>query len=477
MSRAALIEAHGLVEELNRRLARRKITTYYPDNGPLRRELYAKHQEFFAAGSTHRQRLMLAANRIGKTEGVGLYELVMHCTGDYPAWWKGRRFDRPVTAWAAGDTRGTVRDILQKKLLGPLNAFGTGLVPGDTIVRLSRAPGVADTIEILYIKHKSGGSSVLTLKSYDQRRQAFQGTEVDVILLDEEPPMDIYTECLIRTMTNNGLILLTFTPLLGVSEVVLSFVPGGSYEAIAPDASRYVVMAGWDDVPHLSAEAKAELLESIPPFQRDARSKGIPQLGAGAIYPVPETDITVEDFAIPDHWPRAYGLDVGWQRTAAVWGALNPDTNVWYLYSEHYRGQAEPIIHAQAIKARGDWIYGAIDPAAHARTQKDGDQLFDLYTEQDLHLINADNGVESGLLSTWLLLSTGRLKVFKSLGNWFKEYRLYRRDDKGKVVKSNDHLMDATRYFVVTGRNHATTNPADVTDDAEPSFGAAGWMS
>jgi len=65
-------------------------------------------------------------------------------------------------------------------------------------------------------------------KSYDQGREAFQGTEQDGIWLDEEPPEDVYTECLLRTMTNNGLVMLTFTPLRGMSSVVLAFLPGGA---------------------------------------------------------------------------------------------------------------------------------------------------------------------------------------------------------------------------------------------------------
>ena len=185
--------------------------------------------KFFEAGSIHRERLFLAGNRIGKTEGVGLYELTWHLIGDYPAWWVGRRFNKKIRAWCAGDTKQTVREILQDKLLGPVGSWGTGLIPGDMIHKIVRGGGsVADSVDMIYVKSKDGGISQLTLKSYDQRREAFQGTEQDVILLDEEPPEDIYTECLLRTMTNNGMMMLTFTPLMGMSAVVLSFLPGGS---------------------------------------------------------------------------------------------------------------------------------------------------------------------------------------------------------------------------------------------------------
>ena len=203
------------------------IKWYYPEKGPLRRELYAKHMEFFAAGKEHRERCMLAANRVGKTEGVGGYETVLHLTGDYPDWWPGRRFDHPVEAWAAGDTTLTVRDIIQQKLLGPVGERGTGLIPKKSIVRVTPRQGVPDTVLDVYVKHVSGGTSQLTLKSYDQKRLSFQGTAKHVVWLDEEPDIGIYTECLLRTMTTQGLVLCTFTPLLGLSEVVMMYLPDG----------------------------------------------------------------------------------------------------------------------------------------------------------------------------------------------------------------------------------------------------------
>jgi phage terminase large subunit-like protein len=390
---------------------------------------------------------MLAANRVGKTEGVGGYEIAIHLTGQYPEWWEGRRFTRSITAWAAGDTGTTVRDIIQQKLLGPVGNWGTGLLPGDSIERIVRATGVPDKVDSVFVKHVRGGYSRLVFKSYDQRRESFQGTEQDVIWLDEEPPLDIYTECLMRTMTNQGMVMLTFTPLLGMSEVVLAFLPGGKFDTKATGTTKYVVMATWDDAPHLTQQAKDELWASIPPYQRDARSKGVPQLGSGAIYPVPESDLVVSPFAIPDYWPRGYGFDVGWNFTAAVWGALDRQNDVLYLTHNYKRSHAEPSIHSHALKASGDWIPGFIDPASRGRSQKDGSQLFADYRALGLHLALADNGVESGLYSVWNRMSTGRLKVFSTLGSWLEEFRLYRRDDKGRVVKENDHCMDATRYL------------------------------
>lgn len=453
------LELLRLLEERQRRTERRKIDVYYPDTGALRRELYPRHLEFFRLGKTNTERLALCANRVGKTEGMGGYETTLHLTGDYPPWWEGRRFDHPIDAWAAGDTGQTVRDILQAVLLGPPGHHGTGLIPGDLIRRTTPRSGIPDGIETISVQHTSGGISTVGLKSYDQRRESFQGTAKHVIWLDEEPPLSVYMECLTRVMTVNGMVLSTFTPLEGLSETVVSFIPDGNLEK----STIPIVTATWNDVPHLSQEMKEKLLARYPAYQRDARTKGIPSLGAGVIYPVPEDDYLEDPIEIPDHWPRAYALDVGWNRTAALWGAFDRDAETWHLYSEHYRGQAEPSVHAAAIRSRGQWIEGVIDPASRGRGQADGQQLLQMYRDLGLELTEADNGVEAGIYSVYERLSAGKIKVARTLQNFLSEIRLYRRDEKGRIVKVNDHLCDALRYLVMSGLQVAKTKPVPKT--------------
>lgn len=234
--------------------------------------------------------------------------------------------------------------------------------------------------------------------------------------------------------------------------------------------SKFVGLCGWDDVPHLSEQQKAEELARIPPYQREARSKGIPTLGAGAIYPVPESFFLVDPIPIPDHWPQCYALDVGWNRTAALWAAHDTETDIAYLYSEHYRGQAEPPIHAEAIRARGAWIPGVIDPAARGRGQKDGERLMKNYIDLGLDLTMADNSLESGIYDVWVRLSTGRMKVFRTLANWLKEQRFYQRDEKGRIKdRQADHLMDDTRYIVNSGLKRAIVRPPSLWRQGAPA--------
>lgn len=204
----------------------------FPDEGALRRELYPRHLEHFKAGRIYRERCFMAGNRVGKTV-AGAYELRCHLTGFYPEWWEGRVFRRPIRAWVAGDTNETTRDILQLELVGEVGWDGNrkiatgahGMIAPEFLGQASWKRGVENLIDTIPIKHKSGGWSKLSFKSYDQGRKVFQGTAKEVIWLDEEAPEDVYGECLVRTATTRGIVITTFTPLLGISQVVQSFLP------------------------------------------------------------------------------------------------------------------------------------------------------------------------------------------------------------------------------------------------------------
>lgn len=223
--------------------------------------------------------------------------------------------------------------------------------------------------------------------------------------------------------------------------------------------SKYVVTIGMDDVPHISDEEAEDILADFPIHQRKARRSGTPSLGAGAIYPFDEETVFIDPIPIPQHWPQGYGMDVGWHNTAAVWGAWDRDSDIVYITSDHKMGETLPAIHASAIKARGDWMRGAIDPASNNRSQKDGERLMQVYIGEGLKLQEAERQQrESGILECQNRFGQGRLKIFSSCNKTRSEYRLYRRDEKGKVVKEYDHLMDAMRYFVMNMQEVARVN-------------------
>lgn len=223
--RAAKLALLRALQERERRRRYHLIAHLFPEEGRLSRHNYPKHMEFFRAGRIHKERLFMAGNRVGKTIAGGA-EMSYHLTGDYPDWWEGRTFDRPVNALAAGDTSQTTRDIIQSKLLGGqygTDEFGTGLIPLSALGKPTPARGIANLYDEIMVKHVAGGWSRLQLRSYDQGRRIFQGTEQDVVWLDEEVPKDVYDEALVRTMTTKGIVMMTFTPLSGLTELVMSF--------------------------------------------------------------------------------------------------------------------------------------------------------------------------------------------------------------------------------------------------------------
>jgi len=221
--------------------------------------------------------------------------------------------------------------------------------------------------------------------------------------------------------------------------------------------SKYVDMIGWDDAPHLrpphiSREELDDLERDMLPHQKQARRTGRPSLGSGAVYPIGEDQLFIDPFKIPDYWERAWTMDVGWKKTAALIGARDPDTDTYYFTGEYYVGEAQPIIHAHGIQAMLPWknLEGAIDPAAEGSNQKDGTKLRAEYEDLGLYLRNADNAVAAGIHRFLTLAQSNQLKVFNTLVNFRKEIRLYRRNEKGKIIKENDHLMDCGRYLVQT---------------------------
>ena len=217
---ANLLELSAIRFELAQRKNREStLFDWFPETGPLRRELYPKHLEFFEKGRDYKMRLFLAANQIGKTT-AGNYEDVLHATGLYPPWWVGKVFDKPTTGWIIGETAKAVRDTIQLKLFGEKDELGTGLLPADTILRTTPKHGLSDAIDTAFIRHISGGQSKIVLKSYKEEVDSFRSAVIQYIHADEEPTLEILSECITRLITTKGSLYLTLTPLKGRTELI-----------------------------------------------------------------------------------------------------------------------------------------------------------------------------------------------------------------------------------------------------------------
>lgn len=437
------LELARLLEEKTRRLTFNALRYYSP---------YAKQRQFHDASATFRERLFMAGNQLGKTVAGG-NEVAMHLTGLYPDWWEGRRFDEPTSWWASGVTSESTRDNPQRILLGPpqdQSMWGSGTIPQVSIERVKPKRGVPDAVDSIVVRHVSGGKSVVVFKSYDQGRQKWQGETLHGIWYDEEPPPDIYSEGVTRTNRRQGLNLITFTPLLGMTDVVRQFM-----EDTAEDSGKHITRMGIDEAEHYSPEERRAIILSYPEHEREARAKGVPIMGSGRVFPIAESSITVPAFSIPPTWPQIGGMDFGWDHPfAAVKLAHDPDSDIVYVTSEYKKSQATPLIHSGALKPWGAFPW-AWPHDGYQHDKGSGEELKKQYADHGLAMIekhaqfeDGKNGVEAGIMLMLERMETGRFKVFAHLEEWFKEFRLYHRKD-GVIVKVNDDLMAATRYAVM----------------------------
>lgn len=247
-------------------------------------------------------------------------------------------------------------------------------------------------------------------------------------------------------------------------------------------SSKYLVMAGWNHVPHLSEKTKAELLAATPTHLRAARSQGIPALGSGAIFPVDEAMISCAPFHVPEHWVQIGGIDFGWDHPTAgarlVW---DRDSDCVYVTAVYRQSEAQPVVHAAAIKAWGDWLPIAWPHDGNNDTAA-GPALAGQYKKLGLKVLrehatheDGGNSVEAGLMDMLDRMTTGRWKVFSTCEAWFEEFRLYHRKD-GKIVKVMDDVLSASRYAYMMRRFAITKpRPTTVAETWQPKDAGAGY--
>lgn len=443
---------------------------------------------WFAGAGGARQALLMAGNQIGKTQAAA-FEYSCHLTGDYPEWWIDLpsefmqaidrwpdKSDKPYTGpsewptnlpssglvleyaplvWCMGVTGENIRDNLQKQLFGDMNARSNddvflpgGMVhPSEIAGRPIPAPGTSGLAKDVYVQHKTGKRSTCSLKTYSQGQHVLMGPKPDFVGIDEEPvDPTIYPQCVIRTMNSNqgrgGYVRLTFTPENGATELVLQFT-----EELGE--SQYYQNATWADAAHITVRKREQLLDAIPPYQHKMRELGIPVLGEGAVYPVLEDTIKCDPFPIPEHFRVISGMDFGVNKSS-VWLALNEDTDVMYVYDVYTSKDDTVTAHASAIRQRGMHIPVSYPPFDGDARESSGDELILTYQNEGMPpcvaFANPDGSkyVSPGVSEILNRMQTGRFKVFSHLEDWFKEFRLYHRKN-GKIVKTLDHTMDATR--------------------------------
>lgn len=408
---------------------------------------------FHDLGSTKRERALLAANQSGKTLSAG-FEVAMHMTGLYPDWWEGRRFRTANKWWAASTNNESTRDNPQRILLGEKGQIGTGALPKHRIIDHRMARGISDLVDTVKVRHASGGISHLQFKSYEQDRQKWQGESLHGVWYDEEPPLDVYTEGLTRTNARGGITLLTATPLLGMTDVVLRFYPAPRIKDCG------LVQMTIDEVGHYTDEERERIIDSYPAYEREARVKGVPMLGKGRVFQVADSVIECEAFAIPDDWAIIGGLDFGWDHpTAAAKIAWDKDQDIIYVTQVYKMSEATPAQHSMTLRRWGDWVPWAWPHDGLQHDKSSGKTLSQSYREEGLRMMrdhatfpDGGYGLEAGVMEMLDRMQTGRLRIFSHLEELFSEIHVYHRDGNGKIVKQGDDLISAVRYAMMMRR-------------------------
>ena len=475
--RSSNTRALELLKELKQRERFNRVDTYDP---------YPYQLKFHKTGAEANQRLLMAANRIGKSYW-GSMELAYHLTGLYPEWWEGKRYGQPIVAWAGGVSNETTRDIVQFELLGSPDdpeAFGSGTVPKNYIIKTERKPGVPNAKSVALIKHVSGGNSSLFFKAYEMGVEKWQGRSVDCIWLDEEPSRDIYSQAVTRTLDRKGMVYMTFTPEQGMTETVASFMnnlqTGQSLTNATWDDASETVMSLKGQKGHLDEGVMQQILSSYSPHEREMRRYGRPSIGSGLIFPIQEEKLMIDPMPMQDHWPRIAAIDFGWDHpTAVVWGAIDTEEEVFYGYDCYRMSKASPTVHSQTIRTRPHIIPIAYPHDGNRRDSMGNPGLADQYRNLGCNMLlehftnppalgenKGGNSIEEGLMAMLQAMENDKFKVFSTLSDWFEEFRMYHRKG-GKVVPIRDDIMSATRYAFQSQRFAVSGKDPEWTKDIE----------
>lgn len=417
-------------------------------------------KEVLAGGSMYLKRMLMAGNRVGKTF-IAAYEVAVHATGLYPDWWEGKRYNHAPLIWVSSLSNETLRDIIQLELLGKIGEFGTGMVPEKLLIDWDfRQAGIKGVVDSFRVRHVTGEKSVIKTKVAEQGWEKYQGTAPDFFWQDEEPDdFRIISESFIRLMTTNGSFLLTFTPLKGESLIVQHFMEENK-------ANRHIYTATWDDAKHLDEKTKKAFLDEVPQHEKLTRTKGIPMMGEGAVFPISDEAILCKPFPIPDHFALICGVDFGVNHpAAAVWLAIDRDTQTTYLVNAYKKAHELPSFHASVIKKQDPdshipvvWPHDGINEEKSSGEnvaksyQAEGVRMFPFSARYD-DKVGSTQKIEPIVQELYDEMVKGRFKVFDNAGGqlFLQEKRgLHRKD--GKIKAIHDDIFAATRYAKMMSR-------------------------
>ncbi|MBD5583858.1 MAG: hypothetical protein HDQ88_02140 [Clostridia bacterium] len=399
-----------------------------------------------------RNRWVFGGNRSGKTE-CGAVECIWMLRGNHPY----RKNKRDVFGWAVSLSQQVQRDVAQAKILSYL--------PKSWIADITMLSGRKDSpesgvIDQIKIKNVFGGISTLGFKSCDQGREKFQGSSLDFVWFDEEPPRDVYEECLMRVMDRRGDIFGTMTPLKGKT-----FIYNEIYLNKKLNPQIWHELMCWEDNPYLSKKEIKLLENTLDASVLDARRYGRFSDGAGLVYPEFDESIhVIKPFRFPAEWQENISIDPGLNNPlSAHWYCVDWDGNV-YVVAEHFTSGKDIDFHAEAIRQISDklgWkrdakgrISALIDSASNQRTLASQKSVAELFCERGILVnTNVNKDIFSGISRVKAFLKPdsgeGNLYIFDTCVNMIEEFKTYYWASGDTPVKKDDHCMDELRYFIM----------------------------
>ncbi len=452
-----------LEKEINVRYNANKLN-FYNKKGKVHKKQIAFHK------CKKRNRWVFGGNRSGKTE-CGAVEVVYMACGNHPY-----RKNKVTEGWVVSLSRQVQRDVAQRKILEYLPASYI-----EKIVMVSGGQDSAENgvIDFILVRSDAGGISRIGFKSCDQGREKFQGTSLDYVWFDEEPPFDIYLECKMRVLDKCGDIFGTMTPLKG-----LTWVYNTIYLNEKNDDEIWCETMEWADNPFLSKREIESMTKSLPADEIESRRYGKFMQNGGMVYSEFDENVhVIEPFNIPLDWQDNVSIDPGLHNPlSAHFYAVDFDGNV-YVVAEHYAAQKTVEYHAEKIKEIADrlhwkrdsrgFLHALIDSAAGQRTLASEKNVVELFYDNGILVnpkVNKDLFSGISVVKSYLKTADGksRLFIFKNCVNLIREIKNYWWGDDDVPIKKDDHCLDELRYYLMTKPiNKEKTYKTEIQKDKE----------
>lgn len=417
-----------------------------------------------------KNRWVFGGNRSGKTE-CGAVETVWLARGIHPY-----KENKPISCWVVSLSKQVQRDVAQSKILHYLRKDYI-----EQIVMSSGKQGSADygIIDFILVKNVFGSLSKIGFKSCDQGREKFQGSSLDFVWFDEEPPYDIYQECRMRVMDRQGFIFGTMTPLKG-----LTWVYNEIYLNTNNDNEVWHTEMEWADNPYLDNNEIEQMTKTLSSEELQSRRYGKFMQCGGMVYNEFDENIHVIDpFEVPYEWYDNISIDPGLNNPlSAHWYARDFDGNV-YVIAEHFDKGKDVYFHAERIKEiskKLNWHFcngkltALIDSAANQRTLASSKNVVELFYENDILVnpkVNKDMFSGINVVKRYLKDGEGKahLFIFKNCVNLIKEIKSYWWGDNDLPIKKDDHCLDEMRYYLmsITDREKIKKEKSLVQKDKE----------